>query len=529
MQVLEKQSEEMQVNMNERNAGVLLHITSLPSPFGIGDLGPEAKVFADFLSRAGQSWWQMLPVNPTEAGQGHSPYSALSSRAGNTLLISPEVLASQGLLNKQALRKHHLKPDDRTNYDKAEQIKKELFHEAWKNFKNSKDKLLHQKFNAFCSSEEDWLNDFAMYSVLKQRYGGEPWYEWPDALKFREEEAIQSLADKSKDELLEVKWLQFIFFQQWQELKEYCNKRGVFLIGDLPFYVSYDSVDVWSHPHLFSLDARGKRIGMAGVPPDAFSDDGQLWGMPVFRWEVLKENNYSWWIDRLKKNWQLFDLVRLDHFRAFADYWEVPADESTARNGQWKPGPGSDFFIKVKEQMGELPFLAEDLGDINDKVIQLREEFLLPGMKILQFAFGENYSSSDYIQHNYQPNSFAYTGTHDNNTVVGWFRTEADADTRERLEKYAGRPVTEEEVSAILCRMAMSSVARTAIIPMQDILALDERARMNIPASAENNWSWRLLPGQINEEVENKLKEWTELYNRLSTVWSSNPVHKIFP
>jgi malto-oligosyltrehalose synthase/4-alpha-glucanotransferase len=524
MAVVENQPAEMQVNVNERNAGVLLHLTSLPSPFGIGDMGLEAKVFTDFLSHSGQSWWQMLPVNPTEAGQGHSPYSALSSRAGNTLLISPEVLASQGLLNRQALRKYYLKPDDRTDYDKAEQIKKDLFHQAWNNFKKAKDNLLHQKFNAFCLSEKEWLNDFALYSVLKKRHGGKPWYEWPDEFKFREEKAIQDLANESSDELSEVKWLQFIFLQQWQELKEYCNERGVFLIGDLPFYVSYDSVDVWSHPHFFSLDADGNRIGIAGVPPDAFSDDGQLWGMPVFRWEVLKENNYSWWIDRLKKNWQLFDLVRLDHFRAFADYWEVPANESTARNGQWKPGPGSDFFIKVREEMGELPFLAEDLGDINDKVIQLRDEFSLPGMKILQFAFGENYSSSDYIPHNYQPNFFAYTGTHDNNTVVGWFRTEADADTRARLEKYAGRPVTEEDVSSILCRMAMSSIAKTVIIPMQDILALDERARMNIPASGENNWNWRLLPGQSNEEVENRLKEWTELYNRLSIVWSSNVI-----
>jgi 4-alpha-glucanotransferase len=514
----DRQIDEMPTKVGERNAGVLLHITSLPSPFGIGDLGPEAKKFADFLYRSGQSWWQMLPVNPTEAGQGHSPYSAVSSRAGNILMISPEALASQGLLNPEELDEYYLEPHDSTDYIYAEQIKRDIFHSAWNNFKQVQDGLLQQAFNAFCQSEMEWLDDFALYSVLKQQHEGKPWYEWPKQFKFREQEAIKHFAHNHHDELQEVKWLQFIFLQQWEELKKYCNQRGIYLIGDLPFYVSYDSVDVWSHPHLFSLDADGNRVGVAGVPPDAFSDDGQLWGMPVFRWDVLKVDGYAWWIERLKKNWQLFDLVRLDHFRAFADYWEVSADENTARNGEWKPGPGPEFFVKVRDELGELPFLAEDLGDINEKVIQLRDEFALPGMKILQFAFGENYSSSDYIPHNYQPNFFAYTGTHDNNTVVGWFRTETSAGTRERLEKYAGRAITEEEVSPVLCRMAMASVAKTAIIPMQDILDLDEKARMNVPASAENNWSWRLLPGQINTQLDNKLLEWTALYNRLSTV-----------
>jgi malto-oligosyltrehalose synthase/4-alpha-glucanotransferase len=504
-----------------RNAGVLLHITSLPSPFGIGDLGPEAKLFADFLRRTGQSYWQMLPVNPIEDGQGYSPYSAISSRAGNTLLISPELLQAEGLLDIKELEQYYLQPDITTDFRKAEQIKEDLFHKAWLNFKVLENDLFQQQFVAFCTSEKEWLNDFALYSVLKKELGGKPWYDWPDEYKFRCEESIKKAIKKFHEEISEVKWLQFIFLHQWEELKKYCNDLGILLIGDLPFYISYDSSDVWSHREIFKLDADGNRTGIAGVPPDAFSADGQLWGMPVFRWDVLKERNYAWWINRLKKNWQLFDLVRLDHFRAFADYWEVPAGERTARNGEWKPGPGADFFKKVQDELGDLPFVAEDLGDINDKVIQLREEFSLPGMKILQFAFGENYSTSDYIPHNYTPNFFVYTGTHDNNTVKGWYRTEIGINARKYLEKYIGSKVTEDRVSSMLCRLAMSSVAKTAILPMQDILELNETARMNIPASGENNWSWRLLPRQITEATEKKLKEWTVMYNR------SNPSNNL--
>ena len=505
---------EMNLGEYERSAGILLHISSLPSPYGIGDLGPEARGFADFLSRSGQRYWQLLPVNPTEAGQGHSPYSAVSSRAGNILLISPDLLHYQGLLNENDLKENMLAPASTTDYENAEKIKKDLLQRAWRNFIDRNDDGMIKAFDRFCEAEKEWLEDFALYMLLKQVNGGKPWYEWEEQYKIRHEDAIARLSDKHKEQLSQIKWFQFVFRQQWDDLKQYCNAHGILLIGDLPFYISYDSSDVWSHRQLFSLDEHGNRIGVAGVPPDAFSDDGQLWGMPVFRWDVLKEQGYAWWVERLKNNRKLYDLVRLDHFRAFAAYWDVSAMEQTARNGEWRPGPGADFFQHIKEQLGELPFVAEDLGDIDESVLNLRDEFNMPGMKVLQFAFGEDFNDSDYIPHNYEHNFIAYTGTHDNNTTRGWYRTEADDQMKERIQRYVGARVEETEIASALSRLAMASVAKTVILPMQDVLNLDESARMNIPSVGENNWSWRLVPGQIDKEAENRLLEWTVLYNR---------------
>ena len=499
---------------HDRNAGVLLHISSLPSPYGIGDLGPEAKIFTDFLIRTGQRYWQLLPVNPTEAGQGHSPYSAVSSRAGNILFISPDVLLSQGLLSRNDIIQNTIMSGKKVDYESAEKIKKDLLNKAWQNFNDLKNEIMQREFESFCDAEREWLDDFALYTFLGRLHEGKPWYEWADEFKFREERAMEKLTREQKEALQAIKWLQFIFRQQWDHLKKYCNDHGVLLIGDLPFYVSYNSADVWSNQRFFSLDAHGKRVGVAGVPPDAFSADGQLWGMPVFRWDVLKEEGHLWWIDRLRNNCKLFDLVRLDHFRAFAGYWEVPASEATARNGEWKMGPGADFLQIVKEKLGELPFVAEDLGDIDETVLNLRDEFNLPGMKVLQFAFGDDFQESDYIPHNYDHNFIVYTGTHDNNTTLGWYRTEADNDMKQRIQKYFGQNVGENEIATAFCRLAMASVAKTVILPMQDILGLDENARMNTPSVAENNWSWRLLPGQIDPETENKLLDWTVMYNR---------------
>jgi 4-alpha-glucanotransferase len=325
---------------------------------------------------------------------------------------------------------------------------------------------------------------------------------------------LEQLAKKHAAELEKIKWLQFIFDKQYKELKAYCNERNILLVGDLPIYVSYDSVDVWAHRSIFNVDEMGNLLGVAGVPPDAFSDDGQLWGMPVYRWDVLKEQNYDWWVERFQRNKELFDLIRLDHFRAFADYWEVPAGETTARNGQWKPGPGADFFQSMENQLGDLPFVAEDLGDINEAVFQLRDQFQMPGMKVLHFAFDEDMPRSEYIPHNYKQNFFVYTGTHDNNTTRGWFRQDSSPEQRHRLEKYAGRTVNEEEVHLVLGRMAYASTAKTAILPIQDVLGMDENGRMNIPASGENNWVWRLVPSQITPAAEHLLQEWTWLYNR---------------
>jgi malto-oligosyltrehalose synthase/4-alpha-glucanotransferase len=499
---------------NERGAGILLHLTSLPSPFGVGDMGPEAIAFANFLSRSKQKFWQLLPLNPTEAGEGHSPYSATSGMAGNPLLISPELLVKEGLLNTEDVQEKILPSENQADYEKAGRVKEELFQTAYNNFCKNKESRLHQEFEQFCEQEAYWLNDFALYMLLKKQHEGKPWFQWPEPYKLRNTEALELLVLQYAAELDKVKWLQFIFDRQYKELKAYCNERNIKLLGDLPFYVSYDSVDVWSHPDIFCLDEQGNMTGVAGVPPDAFSDDGQLWGMPVYRWDVLKERGYNWWVTRLRRNQELFDLVRLDHFRAFADYWEVPAGETTAKNGQWKPGPGADFFLTMEAELKELPFVAEDLGEINDAVFRLRDQFHLPGMKVLQFAFDDDMPHSEYIPHNYTSNFIAYTGTHDNNTVLGWFRKDADKEQRKLLEQYAGKPLPEAEVHVVMARIIYGSVAKTAILPIQDVLGLDEKARMNTPASGSNNWKWRLLPGQLTEAAEELLQQWVWLYNR---------------
>jgi malto-oligosyltrehalose synthase/4-alpha-glucanotransferase len=500
--------------INERGAGILVHVSSLPSPFGIGDMGPAARSFADFLYRSGQRYWQLLPLNPTEAGQGYSPYSALSSKAGYPLLISPELLVKNGLLEAETIRRYHLPQENSVNYAEAERIKTVLLDKAFTTFLQLKTSPLQEEFKHFQKKEKEWLDDFTLFMLLKKQHEGRPWFDWPDDYKLRNTDALKKFADSNKKELKKIKWFQFIFAKQWHELRTYCNGRNIQFIGDMPFYISYDSSDVWSHRELFAIDENGRRTGIAGVPPDAFSADGQLWGMPVFKWDVLKETGYKWWIDRLKKNMELFDLVRLDHFRAFEAYWEVPAGETTAKNGEWKQGPRSDFFQAIEKELGHLPFVAEDLGDITPDVLNLRDEFHLPGMKVLQFAFGEDMPQSDYIPHNYDRNFLVYTGTHDNNTTVGWYKTEADEGIKSRIQRYAGGDVNEGTIHQVLARLAFSSVAQIAILPIQDVLGLDESARMNTPSSRENNWAWRLVPGQLNTGTEKYLLELTKTYNR---------------
>ncbi|MDF3076215.1 MAG: hypothetical protein K0S09_104 [Sphingobacteriaceae bacterium] len=498
----------------KRGAGILMHITSLPSAFGVGDLGPEAYKFADFLSRSSQKYWQLLPLSPTAAGNGHSPYSAYSSMAGNPLLISVELLQKEGLLDDRDLKSYRLQPKSTADYKSAEQSKDVMFQMAWKNFKENGSESQRNGFKEFCKREASWLDDFALYVVLKLQQDGNPWHTWPEKFRLRDKKALADLAKQSSDDLEKAKWLQFIFIRQWKSLREYCNKLAVKLFGDLPFYVSYDSVDVWANPEIFSLDEKGEMNGMAGVPPDYFNEDGQLWGMPVFCWDKLKEQGYRWWIDRIKKNVESYDLIRLDHFRAFSSYWEVPAGEKTAKNGEWLPGPGADFFKAVQNEIGNLPFVAEDLGDIEKNVYKLRDEFNLPGMKILQFAWGDAVAESDFSPHNYTRNFVAYTGTHDNNTTRGWFRQEANKDIREQIEDYTGLSITEKNIHEILGRMVYSSIAETAILPIQDVIGLDESARMNTPASVDANWLWRLKPGQLNEKVEDRLRTWAKIFNR---------------
>ncbi|MFC7000011.1 malto-oligosyltrehalose synthase [Rufibacter roseus] len=498
---------------NERGAGILLHITSLPSDFGIGDMGPEARKFADFLAASNQKFWQLLPLNPIEAGQGYSPYSSISSRAGNPLLISPVALAKEGLLPENELSNYHLPQTGSVDYDQAQKVKDELLEKAWQNFKSGDFPTLQQQFIDYCGTEAGWLHDFALYVLLKAQNGGSAWFQWPDEYKQRDAAALEQLAQENAEAVEKTKWVQFIFNKQWKRLRTYCNNRGIQMFGDMPFYISYDSVDVWGNREIFAVDEDGKMTGVAGVPPDAFSDEGQLWGMPVFKWDVLKEQDYGWWMGRLRKNMELFDIVRLDHFRAFADYWEVPADAETAKNGEWKLGPGADFFTFAEKELGSLPFIAEDLGEINDLVLKLRDDFNLPGMKILQFAWGNEMPQNHYIPHNYIRNSIAYTGTHDNNTTLGWYRQEGKPH-HQQIEHYVGRQLGEQDIWWVMARLAYASVAKTAILPMQDVLGIDEQGRMNTPGTNQGNWGWRLMPGQITKQTENQLKEWTWLYNR---------------
>lgn len=504
----------MQQPATSRSAGLLLPVTSLPSAFGIGDLGPEAHQFADFLSRSRQKYWQLLPLNPTEPGAGHSPYSTYSSMAGNTLLLSPEVLLEDGLLEPDDLDEYTLPVTDRVDYAEAERVRNALLDIAYQTFCRDTTTVLHTDFQDFCEQQGYWLHDFSLYIGLKQKHNGQPWYQWPEPYRLRDAEALQSFAEQHSDQLNKVRWLQFLFARQWQSLKAYCHARTIQLLGDLPFYVSYDSADVWSHPDIFSLDEQGQLVTVAGVPPDYFNAAGQLWGMPVFRWDRLRERGYDWWIQRIRKNAELFDRVRIDHFRALSAYWEVPAGESTAIRGVWKPGPGGDFFRALQTALGPLSLVAEDLGDITDDVYELRDGFELPGMKVIQFAFHQDLPRSPHSPHNYSSNFIAYTGTHDNNTTRGWYRQNLSENVRKTIRQYAQKPVTEQNVHQVLGQIVYASVADTVILPVQDVLGLDETARINTPAATENNWLWRLLPDQLTENEEKQLREWATLYNR---------------
>ncbi len=496
-----------------RNAGILLHITSLPGDFGIGDMGPEARKFADFLNRSKQRYWQLLPLNPVGAEQSYSPYSSISSMAGNTLLISPEQLVLDGLIKPAEIKSAKVKPTDKVDWRVAQDSRRKIFRIAYQNFNRNK-KLL-RTFEQFCERENYWLNDFALYLVLKEHHSNKAWYVWPRPYRKRNARAIHSFSRANDDTIRYVKWQQFIFFHQWNLLKKYCNQLGIYLFGDLPFYVSYDSADVWSHTEIFNVNQAGKMTGVAGVPPDYFNDNGQLWGMPTFKWDILKDNKYNWWIQRIRKNMEMYDRLRLDHFRAFADYWEVPANHATAKRGRWKPGPGADFFTALKKTFGHLPFVAEDLGDINEAVYKLRDDFKLPGMKVLQFAFGDTMPNSDYAPHNYTSNFIVYTGTHDNNTTKGWYRKNTSTKERRQLEKYFDKMIDENNISYELSRLAYATVANTVILPLQDVLGLDERARINTPASTKNNWQWRMNPSALTSSMEKQLATWVILFNRL--------------
>ncbi len=498
--------------VNKRGAGILMHITSLPSEYGTGDIGKEAFRFVDFLRRSGQKYWQLLPLNPISASQHFSPYSALSSMAGNALLISLESLVQDGLLSESEIQSGVPAGGKHVDYSALQAYKMpllDLAHERWM------EQGTNSEYTGFCERESFWLDDFALFTTLKGQYEDQPWNKWPAEIRKREPAAIEKVIKTAKIDLEKIKWQQFIFFRQFAALKQYANAQRVQLIGDLPFYISYDSVDVWAQPQRFKLDEAGNNAGIAGVPPDYFNDEGQLWGMPVYRWDVMEKEDYAWWKQRLRKNMELYDLLRLDHFRAFASYWEVPAGEETAINGSWQPGPGAKFFEAMREDLGNLPFIAEDLGDIDDDVYELRDAFEMPGMKVLQFAFGDDMACSIHIPHQYTTgNSLVYTGTHDNTTTKAWFKSESTKENRKNLECYMGRPVTAENVHYQLIRLAYASIANLAIIPVQDVLGLGKKARMNTPSSIKHNWTWRLQPGELKHEHEKMLHELASIFGR---------------
>jgi len=500
---------------HDRSAGILMHISSLPSNFGIGDFGKNAFEFVDFLQQSKQKYWQILPLNPTKAENGHSPYSSNSAMAGNVLLISPEGLAEDELLLESDLNIFELPSTNIIDFEKTEKVKRKLLKKAYKNFVKSGNDQLQKDYASFCITASDWLDNFSIYTSVKQNFKNLEWYNWPNEFKYRDSKTLANFEKENQKEIEEIKWEQFIFYRQWYKLKQYANEKKVQIIGDLPFYLDYDSVEVWSQPSNFLLDKKLNKIKVAGVPPDYFNEKGQLWGMPIFNWEVLKEDGYTWWINRLKKNLELYDLIRLDHFRAFSSYWEVPAENEDAINGVWQPGPNADFFKIIKENLGELPFIAEDLGDINDDVEQLRMQFKLPGMKVLQFSFGADLSGSAHMPHNYKStNCIVYSGTHDNNTLQGWFQNEIDLNTLKRISIYAGMVVNKNNINKIIIKLCYSSIAKIAIIPIQDILSLDESTRMNLPGTNEGNWLWRLKKNEIKPSTIIWLKQQTEMYGR---------------
>jgi 4-alpha-glucanotransferase len=492
-----------------RGNGVLLHITSLPSPYGIGDMGPEAYMFAGFLSDSLQSYWQVLPLSITDPAFGNTPYDSISAFAGNPLLISPALLMIDGLLFKEDTEPLLPFRADRIDYPAVMAYKDRLLDRAFERFR-SMDK--DGDYERFCSANAFWLDDFSLFRSIKIQQGGRPWSSWPDGLRDRRDEELQKARDVLQERTMREKFIQYMFFKQWSALKRRCNDLGIKIIGDIPIYVNYDSADVWANPGLFKLDEKRRQVASAGVPPDYFSATGQLWGNPIYNWDAIRKSDYAWWILRLGHNLSLVDILRIDHLRGLVSYWEVPAGKRTAVNGRWTPAPAEELFAKVFRHFSCISLLAEDLGTITADVREIMNRFEIPGMKVLLFAFGGDLSKNPYVPHNHIKNCVVYTGTHDNNTVRGWFEHEATPDDRGRLSRYLGRELSAENVSLEMIRMAMMSVADTAILPMQDILGLGEEARMNHPGTIEGNYQWRMLPEQMKPRSD--LKELTQIYGR---------------
>ena len=498
------------IEMFERSSGILLHPTSLPGKYGIGSLGKEAYKFVDFLKKANQKLWQIFPLGPT--GYGDSPYQCFSTFAGNPYLIDFDLLIEQNLLAEEDLKGVDFGGNEEyIDYGAIYNQKYPLLRKAYENFKANENKELKEKLETFKAENSSWLDDYSLYISLKNHFNGLPWNEWEDDIRTRKEAAINKYKAELANEIEYHNFIQFLFFTQWNNVKKYANDNGIKIIGDIPIFVAVDSSDAWANPEIFLFDPELKPVKVAGVPPDYFSATGQLWGNPLYDWDKLKELNYKWWVDRVRANLSTCDIIRIDHFRGFDEYWAVPYGDKTAENGTWCPGPRTDLFNAIKNELGELPIIAEDLGTMTQGVIDLREATGFPGMKILGFAF-DSKEENDYLPHTYTKNCVVYTGTHDNDTLIGWF-TKANEDDKQFARNYLNSR-SDNEIHWDAIRGAWSSVANMAIAPIQDFLGLGSEARINTPGLASGNWQWRLKEGVLTDQLAERIAKLTKVYSR---------------
>jgi 4-alpha-glucanotransferase len=501
-------------NKPVKRAGILMHLTSLPGNRGTGDFGPGAFRFIDFLERTGQRCWQILPLSVTSAHTAYSPYSSRSAFAGNTLFIDPVQLSKLGLLDPAEYSHEEPYFSEEVEYERAGHAKEEYLDLAFEHFRTSASARLQQAYRAFVERESYWIHDYALYEILKDHFKNRPWFEWPAEYRDRDEVALTDFRQKNAGLLDRIRFGQFIFSDQWGRVKRYANERGIEIFGDIPIYIDHDSADAWAHPSLFRLKQDCTLEAVAGVPPDYFNREGQLWGMPLYDWDAMEKDGFNWWLRRIERNLQWFDLLRLDHFRGFEAYWEVPAGEQTAINGRWMDGPAEKLFETILAKFPHMPFVAEDLGQITKEVYELRDRYGLPGMKVVQFGFGKNMAFSSHYPGNISYNSIAYTGTHDNNTLQGWFRQEADKATLKRYRVFSGKKLKGKNVNKELIRLTYGSPARLVIIPMQDWLGLDEGSRMNYPSTTEGNWLWRLDNTSITDQFEKRIRKMVRQFGR---------------
>lgn len=491
-----------------RGSGILLHPTSLPGRHGIGSFGPEAFRFVDFLATAGQRYWQVLPLGHT--GYGDSPYAAFSAFAGNPLLIDLEALVEAGWLAPETLEQAPAFPTDRVDYGALIPWKTKVLQEAYQGFREHATEAERTAALEFYAQAASWLEDYALFMALKDAHGGEPWEKWEPGARFRVPQAIAHYRGVFAENLGFYRFVQYVFFKQYTAVKQYANRHGIIVVGDMPIFVASDSADAWAHRDFFLFDREGRPLVVAGVPPDYFSATGQLWGNPLYRWDVIAQTGYQWWIARMRMALAMYDIVRIDHFRGFEAFWAIPYGDRTAIRGRWVKAPGHQLFQRLTRTLGSLPIIAEDLGVITPAVERLRDRFGFPGMKVLQFAFGSD-ELNPYLPHRHVPNSVVYTGTHDNDTTIGWFRT---APRKEKIDTLRHTGTDGQRIALDLMRVAMSSLANMAIIPMQDVLELGSRARMNTPGEPEGNWAWKLPSGMLQADLALGLRGFTREYRR---------------